>query len=95
MNGFPSVQYMTVCVFLISSRQKFTKQNAGHGPGQKFSRGHDPVPAAPASGRPGVIGRQVLSRGSSECRAGDRGHWAGTLPTIQKPALDLFDTVIS
>jgi len=37
MNGFPSVQYMTVCAFLISSRQKLTKQNAGLGPGQKFS----------------------------------------------------------
>jgi hypothetical protein len=38
MNGFPSVQYMTVCVFLISSQQKLTKQNGGRGPGQKFCR---------------------------------------------------------
>jgi hypothetical protein len=30
---------MTVCVFLISSRQKVTKQNAGRGPGQKFATG--------------------------------------------------------
>jgi hypothetical protein len=32
MNGFPSVQYLTVCAFLISSWQKSTKQNAGLGP---------------------------------------------------------------
>jgi hypothetical protein len=53
MNGFPSVQYMTVCVFLISSRQKFAAPNPGHRRGQKFSRRHDPFrrqrhPAGPA-----------------------------------------------
>jgi len=39
INGFPSVQYRTVCVFLINFLEKFTKPNAERGLGQKFLRG--------------------------------------------------------
>jgi hypothetical protein len=53
MNGFPSVQYMTVWVFLISSQQKFTAPNALRA-GARSSRAVAIfVPVHPACGRYG------------------------------------------
>jgi len=90
MNGFPSVQYMTVCAFLISSWQKPTKQNAGLGLPGRSSHRHDPVAVAPASGRPGMIGRRIPFPAESLGRTLDFGRWAGGIAKIQKSALDLF-----